>query len=128
MDHVTHHPPSLPPSFCHSVIGLSAAKILFRGDTVLVKGKKGRWTREGGREGREGGREECQFSPIHARTYTLFPSLPPSLPPSFPLIGRSTVCIVLTEEAAEDSNVRMNKVRREGGKECRCRKRSSSRY
>jgi len=59
---VTHHPPSLPPS--HSVIGLSAAKMeelnLFRGDTVLVKGKKGRWIREGGREGREGGREGCQ--------------------------------------------------------------------
>ncbi|KAM3569647.1 hypothetical protein VYU27_008268, partial [Nannochloropsis oceanica] len=52
----------------NSVIGLSAAKMeelnLFRGDTVLVKGKK----------------------------------------------GRSTVCIVLTEEATEDCNVRMNKV------------------
>ncbi|EKU21500.1 transitional endoplasmic reticulum ATPase [Nannochloropsis gaditana CCMP526] len=52
----------------NSVIGLSAAKMeelnLFRGDTVVVKGKK----------------------------------------------GRSTVCIVLTEEATDDSNVRMNKV------------------
>lgn len=51
----------------NSVIGLSAAKMdelsLFRGDTVLVKGKK----------------------------------------------GKSTICIVLTEEV-EDSNVRMNKV------------------
>ncbi len=51
------------------MIGLSAAKMeelnLFRGDTVMVKGKK----------------------------------------------GRSTVCIVLTEESTEDSNVRMNKVR-----------------
>lgn len=62
-------PPPLTPGNALAVIGLSAAKMeelnLFRGDTVLVKGKK----------------------------------------------GRSTVCIVLTEENTEDSNVRMNKVR-----------------
>ena len=52
----------------NSVVALSAAKMeelqLFRGDTVLIKGKK----------------------------------------------GHETVCIVLTDETAEDSNVRMNKV------------------
>jgi hypothetical protein len=49
---------------------------LFRGDTVLVKGKKGRWTRQGGREG---GREEV--TTFFARlVHVLIPFFLPSLP------------------------------------------------
>jgi hypothetical protein len=64
--------------------------------------------REGGREG--GGHDI--FCSTRSCTYTFFSSLPPSLQ-----LGRSTLCIVLTEEATEDSNVRMNKVGKEGGRE-----------
>ena len=78
---------------------------------------------QGGREGgKEGGKEGGTFlldSSTHLYPFSLPPSLPlflpPSIPPSLhssPRPGRSTVCIVLTEEATEDSNVRMNKVGR----------------
>jgi hypothetical protein len=47
------------------VIGLSAAKMeeldLSPGNTVLVKGKNGRWAREGGREERREGRRDVDL-------------------------------------------------------------------
>lgn len=60
-----------------------------------------------GQEDPEGRRERV----MHSMRWC--PALYSSLCLSRPtLAGRSTVCIVLTEEATEDSNVRMNKVRK----------------